>query len=471
MATVNPALLQDYYRLNSRTFPGHLDPSIHRGKYTYTLEEHSKDATCLPLGSRKVTQSLFQSEFSAITSFFQQCVENFCREKVKYSKEATINLQCNLLEWNLKIAKRNEKIENSPFLSTVECILQFVTRGHFSLKFQELDLEAFTRRIWDLDLQARKERESKEVEAKTVSAHPLSRAYTGLLSFMGYDGWQGWWSQHQANYIAHAVNCDQVDAVLESGLLMPSEAILRVKGYVHHEGNFFEDHRQVCSSPLHPEVVLKMARIAKEKFSLDKMVHFRGELPECPDYYLLDQYLARDSFVGLNLRTAVFFALDYLSEESVDQKLCKLYKAKDQQWNGAKRISVDFKTNIIVTRNKLVPTIENKVLPTIRATQNSIAWEYGPVVILKGNPASVISHPVKGGAVPNEVSLLYPFENDGKLFSLDLTRSDDLMILGPQKLLEKHKPKYGNRMHYIEDLNAEQVRQLQVNLEAHKKKN
>ncbi len=103
-----------------------------------------------------------------------------------------------------------------------------------------------------------------------------------------------------------------------------------------------------------------------------------------------------------------------------------------------------------------------KLLPEVRTLKNKIAWNYGDIVVLRGNPqkvttgnASSLEPNVKTG---EEASLLEPFMNQGEIFNLPIVQ-EETIILGNRKSLEPYSEKLtemGAKFVYIDELTPEQ---------------
>jgi hypothetical protein len=96
----------------------------------------------------------------------------------------------------------------------------------------------------------------------------------------------------------------------------------------------------------------------------------------------------------------------------------------------------------------------HKLNTEIRTAPNSIRWEYGKCVVLRGNPNNIISEHVKG-----ECILLRPWENEGEYFNLELAEKDTLLI-GPKKDLEPYAEQLKQKnvkFAYLESFSKEQA--------------
>lgn len=158
----------------------------------------------------------------------------------------------------------------------------------------------------------------------------------------------------------------------------------------------------------------------------------------------------RKKYSAANLtEAAVETALDIVSEDPIDSKLAKVWKAATQLNPGGDRrreakLLYDLRTYEIQHIDSFY----------LHAMYNIICWSSPPhsnIRILKGNPESIISHSTKAMSdfdrdrkledMPlkkdDTVILLMPWENGGELFSLDLTQ-DDTIVIGQRKELEPH---------------------------------
>lgn len=97
----------------------------------------------------------------------------------------------------------------------------------------------------------------------------------------------------------------------------------------------------------------------------------------------------------------------------------------------------------------------NKLNTEIRGLIGCIAWAYGNVIILKGNP--LVSQYI---AQNGEGYLRHPIENNGKFLTLPLDEADTL-ILGPRRILEAHPTVYCSSICF-EDMTEEQLNFFKV---------
>lgn len=168
-----------------------------------------------------------------------------------------------------------------------------------------------------------------------------------------------------------------------------------------------------------------------------------------PDYSKKEEL--RKKYPAANLtRGAIEIALDIASDDPIDSKLTKVWE-----------ITTRFKPNS--DRRQIATELYDFRISEIQSSSfylqafyKNIYWSYSHIHILKGNPESVISHFTQGidrsdlsrklKDVPlkknDQVFLLMPWENQGNLFSLDLT-SDDTIVIGPRKELEPHVKRSG----------------------------
>lgn len=98
-----------------------------------------------------------------------------------------------------------------------------------------------------------------------------------------------------------------------------------------------------------------------------------------------------------------------------------------------------------------------KLNPEIRMSQATIFWQYGDVVILKGEGEKHIVNKLGSEAVMHS-----PHHTpDGEFFVIDL-QEEDVLILGPRAKLEPFQEKYKDKLVFIEDLSIEQLDKLKV---------
>lgn len=307
-----------------------------------------------------------------------------------------------------------------------------------------------------------------------------------------------WLRKHGKHFIAHAVYPDNVAKVLASGRLLSSEAQLRThetvsyeKGFsVHQRGKlditeakkFIQDHR--CSLPpvvkfmdfMPLESARKFDFITQESYSRfknretaphhiqlknghDYTVRFISDdfpciegIPYPFDLLWSDEY--RKSLSPLSRRFGIYehpiqIIMDMLSTNPIDQRLAPLWPLYQSLC-----LSGDYSECWLHLFNCRKTEITlSKLSDTIRASYNDIAWNYGDVVILIGEPDRCISYLQKVRTAldkvirPNdtreirpgqEVSLLHPFENQGNFYSHALSEKNTLVI-GPREILAPYR--------------------------------
>ena len=152
----------------------------------------------------------------------------------------------------------------------------------------------------------------------------------------------------------------------------------------------------------------------------------------------------------------VRIANDMHSKDPIDNRLAKIWKAnvsEDQYYNERIRTQLKAVRYFEIRAQKAVST-------TIRMLYNDIYWEYGDVVVSRGdNNDKIIKDRLSAYADTYEA-----FQNDGKFPVLDLSDAR-AFVLGPQKILEKYRdqPQYSVfNMIYIEELSVEEVNFFRV---------
>jgi hypothetical protein len=116
---------------------------------------------------------------------------------------------------------------------------------------------------------------------------------------------------------------------------------------------------------------------------------------------------------------------------------------------------------------------KSKLQATIFAGYNGIWWSYGDVVVLRANPKQLLSEANRvsnyNPHLPSElkelqpeklrdITLLYPYENKGEFFRMDLSHPDTIMI-GPRAKLVRYQERAREmklQMFFIEDMTEKQ---------------
>ena len=144
-------------------------------------------------------------------------------------------------------------------------------------------------------------------------------------------------------------------------------------------------------------------------------------------------------------------------EKGIDKTLAPQWEESKQKqdFNFSKQIE-----NFLEMRQRIIHP-QGFLHTAIWATRNAINWEYGDVVILRGNPEAIIGNDDSkklGNVCKNEVSLLEPFQNKGNPCCLELLQ-DDTIIIGPNELLKEYRgiEKYSDKIVFIEELSQEHI--------------
>jgi hypothetical protein len=266
---------------------------------------------------------------------------------------------------------------------------------------------------------------------------------------------ESWISQHAKHYIAHAINSKNVEAVLKGGRVRPAEEVLSEEGSVFNEGNFLyventiKDHDKIKEQlGADADTYVKLWKqhldqlVVKESGWGD--IKFKSlPRPPYPDYIRKMYDEAYDKGIDL---AALNLWLN--KQDSLDVRLAKITKQCDlsgYEINEIRQLYFNCVRDLDLCN-------------TVRAVENGIAWNYGKVVVLRGNPSDIIgSHLLSTTA--NEVGLLPPWQNGGQYCHLDLSHKD-IIILGPKKILEPFSKQY--KVGYIEDLTEEQKKFFKV---------
>jgi hypothetical protein len=103
--------------------------------------------------------------------------------------------------------------------------------------------------------------------------------------------------------------------------------------------------------------------------------------------------------------------------------------------------------NLMELRGNILKSI--KLHPEIRMSINSVFWQYGDIVILKGRSDT-------GEEIQEEVGkeavMQSPLRGDN-YFSIDFMTNEDVIILGPKQILSDYKEKFKDKVIYLEELN------------------
>lgn len=136
-------------------------------------------------------------------------------------------------------------------------------------------------------------------------------------------------------------------------------------------------------------------------------------------------------------------ATDCVALEPIDKKLAKVWNSYNEYTTFTEvKKRIEFLCELLTYRQReILPT---KLSIEIWAVYCSIKWNYGSVVILRGNPENIISlvnFENKSNIVLERlqaVQLLMPFENNGEFFSLDL-KQEDTIVIGPAAILDPYR--------------------------------
>lgn len=164
---------------------------------------------------------------------------------------------------------------------------------------------------------------------------------------------------------------------------------------------------------------------------------------------------------------SVSAALEVCNQQSANQRFAKVWEAHQEFDYDHRKL---FNHLIRMSRLQFQNNFERL---EFSATYNGINWRDGEVVALRGNPNLILSTfnkskrdsdmrvPVDEVALRDgqKVDLLFPFENHGKIFSLDLTQ-EDTIIIAPKEVISKLKNAtnaHRIKMFSIEDMSDEQL--------------
>lgn len=342
-----------------------------------------------------------------------------------------------------------------------------------------------------------------------------------------------WIETHKYSYISHAIWQDNVDSVLTDGYLSPAEYQLRKKSYVSFEKGMsfgergvtdvslfidelkMQNTRQVIFVTIENQIPINKALYlelisknlyndiiseGEEKYKINES--FSVKLRDGRDYKITYNtngkcqfgnnffqisgvpYL-KGHYSGVNGNEWEFIeslskkyqcdesylkvAFDTFSDSPIDEKLSIV-------WNTYKKLCLSddhrwLARHLQDVRGKQI--YRTKLNCNIRASYNSINWDYGDIVVLRGNPYSILSIlskadsdkdmdlPIEDVKIKKgeEVQLLNPFENGGEFFSLNLS-DEDTIIIGPHKILSCYQEQTKTkrlRLYFIEDMNTEQL--------------
>ena len=288
-----------------------------------------------------------------------------------------------------------------------------------------------------------------------------------------------WSSKHIKNFIAHAIWKNNVGSVFKDGRVIPAEARFREGCNVSYEEGFGYGMRGTLVMPKLLENEIDFLKNCKE---VNKLVCYNGE----KGFYIRcknNSYIeARENFEILletngrnedeinKYMVAFSLMVDMYKnrEERIDYVLSKFWNDNKEYYNNLNDIikspigahstkKKEFLNNFYSTKRDNVHIY--KLNDNIRALYNKIAWKYGNVVVLRGNGLDIIDNkkPPVG-----EAQLLYPWQNGGEPFCLNLD-NEDTIILGPKKEIEEHCKNINlKNIVFFEDLTHSQRRLLSV---------
>lgn len=141
-------------------------------------------------------------------------------------------------------------------------------------------------------------------------------------------------------------------------------------------------------------------------------------------------------------------AYDEYKEKQLDRYLAH----KFNQWT--RKGTSQEKANGTLTDLREMTLQNGKLNCQIRAMRNGINWEYGNIVVARGEGSNIML----GEVSDREVSLLAPWQNEGNFFTLPL-QEPNTIVIGKKNALEKYSESLKNMgvgFAYIENLTPEQ---------------
>lgn len=293
-----------------------------------------------------------------------------------------------------------------------------------------------------------------------LNQNPLSQDLFVKLSKSEAPKVKDWLEKHQSNFISYGMDSKEASIVLQSTQLSPSEKIFRKK--------------QTSPSPsvkLSDDEASSLANIATPLYMTD-FVEIRNQKSsnDLVEDWLLEVYINETTFSNFQA-----LCIDYAkTKQGSPNDWCSIAVAYDEQKSEKERFDLCLSRNY----NNIITEIESSCQVVtqegrsytcadrdqihnylLKARQNvlgtgSVVLQFKEnhieasncITILKGNPNQIRSFT---GFKEEQFVSKYPWENEGKIFELDL-KAEDLLIIGPKKILSKYKD-YTNVV-YLEDL-------------------
>lgn len=424
--------------------PRFFNRAFYEEKYTFRKSgvshtqlslNRSGNANILHLSDADLSGS--QSHFSRITSYLEQVVKHFSAHPEKLSMISMDNLKHNVTEWNKKIQSHNAKIQKSCFLRLIEKIISFIFKR--SMLINPVALDGLHR---------------------TVAVHDWSND----TSSMGK-----WLHVHSADFVAHAINNNNVSSVLADGEVHPAAHLLFERGSVWLEGylpyqydKWEMQSNQELRKSIDPTLLSRLKQIWEQQINVeyghDHLPVGHNTQANDDEIYHIAKKLAADpnKLFEFHHNLLVFLERENPVHKPMAEvyEKCKVHAATIEDRFVRKKYLEACDERIAEISYKIFARLFRRVKAEVRAVKNGIAWGYGNVVVLRGNTAGIIGTTRVRSIIPNEVCLLSPIQNGGKFFSLALNQPDT-MIIGPRSILESYSGTYPN-ICYIEDLSDEQ---------------
>ena len=295
-----------------------------------------------------------------------------------------------------------------------------------------------------------------------------------------------WSSKHIKNFIAHAIWEDNVGSVFKDGRVIPAEARFRKGCNVSYEKGYTRGVRGTSVMPELMENEIDFLKNYKKQYKLISYIDDKGKFilgtQRCKGNRLEDfeKLLIKN---GRN-KNEIYEYMDVSSllidmyadrEERIDYVLSKFWNDNKEYYNSLDNIIKSPRGANLTKKEKFLHKFYSikfknvhidKLNDNIRVLYNEIHWGYGSVVVLRGNGLDIIDH--KKPPVVGEAQLLFPWQNGGEPFCLNLD-NEDTIILGPKKELEEHcKNTNLKNIVFIEDLTPSQRRLLRVPIQLDK---
>lgn len=395
--------------------------------HSYQLEVDSKGkiAALNPISQEVVGESKFSTVHVVFSTFVDSMAK---RHDLTIQQKG--NLRFNIEKWNEKIDSHNKSVERSCFLRVLNKILEFISR-FWSLKYKKIDVSKISEPKWN-------EKDST----------PIGK----------------WLAEHHNDFVAHAINKENVASVLNEGSLHSAGELLRTKGSVFIEAcglkGGYEKIIKLDPKDIEVQIGSRKKRIEDiwkrqiyMEFGKDKLPIITFSFEDDKELYKIIKEINSDSGFYNAVQLYLDMKFPYIGHLThVYEQFMAHSKTIHNRIEREKYLRKCWR--MLEPVCTFLSFFRTSMCNSIRTVKNGIAWEYGEVVALRGKTSSIIGKHTMGQFVKHEACLLEPYENKGKYFSWDL-RQEDTIVLGPKAVLDPYRTQYSN-LHYIEELTPEQ---------------